>query len=119
MKSSFMKGKNAEHLALEFLTKKGLSFINQRYRTQKGEIDLIMQKHDILIFVEVKARWSASFGSPEEAVTKSKKQKMLKTICQYLSLHPEYAKWRCDVVAIQYSPGKKSLIKHFIDIFNY
>lgn len=71
-----------------------------------GEIDLIVRKRDLLVFVEVKTRLSAKYGLPEEAVNFSKRQKIIRSVNWFLHSFPDYAKFRVriDVCAIMLNP---------------
>ena len=95
-------GSEAEAKALAFLRTQGFTLIAKNFLTPLGEIDLIGQTADVLIFVEVKARKSAQFGSALEMVTKSKQIKVRKTAQVFLQQHPCYqnAECRFDVVGI-------------------
>ena len=64
-----IRGKVGEDLAANFLEQIGFKIIKRNYRFERGEIDLIAEEGDELVFVEVKARRSTTFGTPEEAVT--------------------------------------------------
>lgn len=68
-------GKLAEDFAVSLLQGKGYKIIDRNFHSRFGEIDIIAEENETLIFVEVKARWSPKFGVPEEAVTP---QKLLK-----------------------------------------
>jgi putative endonuclease len=61
-----------EDLALRYLTRRGFQLVKRNYRTRYGEIDLILRKDDLLVFVEVKLRRGTGFGNPLEAVTLQK-----------------------------------------------
>jgi putative endonuclease len=74
---SKMVGAWAEHLACNFLIEKGLRVRERNYRTRYGEIDLIMQYLDCLIFVEVKYRKNQTFGTAEESITTTKCRRMI------------------------------------------
>ncbi|MDA0909951.1 MAG: YraN family protein [Proteobacteria bacterium] len=95
-------GGEAENKALVFLETQGFSLIAKNFLTPLGEIDLIGQIADVLIFVEVKARKSAQFGSALEMVTKSKQIKVRKTAQVFLQQHRHYqhAECRFDVIGI-------------------
>lgn len=95
-------GGEAENKALVFLETQGFSLIARNFLTPLGEIDLIGQIADVLIFVEVKARKSAQFGSALEMVTKAKQIKVRKTAQVFLQQHPhyQYAECRFDVIGI-------------------
>ncbi len=61
-------GQEGERMALEFLLGKGYRMLFRNYRQGRGEIDLIMQMDQLLVFVEVKTRSNTDYGEPEEAV---------------------------------------------------
>lgn len=103
-----------EELALKFMLQKGYTLIEKNHFIRGGEIDLILEKNGILVFVEVKTRRSAAFGAPFDALTHNKKQKLLRAIRTYLAEHP--AAWRCDLVAIEIT-GRTARIQHFTNIF--
>ena len=78
------RGKLGEDIALEFLTKKGYNLIERNYHSRFGEIDIIAQKDNSLIFVEVKARTNQKYGLPAQSITQQKKKHIRKTIEYYL-----------------------------------
>lgn len=96
-----MKGKAAERQAAEFLRDQGYIILKANYHTRYGEIDLIAREGDCLVFVEVKQRSSRRFGSPEEAVTVKKQQKLLLSAQHYLQDHPWEQDMRFDMVALE------------------
>lgn len=104
------QGAIGENLAAEFLEKKGYLILQRNYRFERGEIDLIAKDGDELVFVEVKARTSKAFGSPEEAVT-SEKQKQIRTVAEGYLFENGIEDQRCrfDVVAIRYEKGKPNI----------
>jgi putative endonuclease len=95
-----------EDLAAEYLIKHGLKIIDRNYRTREGEIDLIAQEEDTLVFIEVKTRTNQDFGFPEESVTEEKLEHLHDAAEQYLTEHLEVARWRYDVIAILGKPEK-------------
>jgi putative endonuclease len=66
------KGQRAERLALSYLQKQGLILREQNFTVKGGEIDLIMQEDNTLVFVEVKARYPGSLVHPFESITPAK-----------------------------------------------
>ncbi len=95
-------GKLAEDYAVHLLESKGYKILERNFHSHFGEIDIITKDKDCLVLVEVKARWSAKFGAPEEAVTFWKLSKIRKTIDYYLLLHPESpSKMRIEVIALE------------------
>jgi putative endonuclease len=105
-------GKLAEDFAVEFLQKSAYKIIDRNFHSRFGEIDIIAEHMGTLVFVEVKARWSNKFGSPEEAVTSSKIYKIRKT-AEYYSLVNSKTdqKMRIDVVAMEINGGRVTSAK--------
>ncbi|QDR80448.1 YraN family protein [Sporomusa termitida] len=77
-------GDKGEQSAVVYLSKLGYKIIATKYRTKTGEIDIIAQDQDYVVFVEVKTRRSTSYGLPAEAVNLRKQQKIIKTALWYL-----------------------------------
>jgi putative endonuclease len=95
-------GKLAEDFAVKLLQKEGYKIIERNFRSRFGEIDIVAEKDDFLVFVEVKARWSRKFGRPEEAVTSQKLFKIRKTADYYALVRSKTkCKMRIDVVALE------------------
>ncbi len=101
-------GRTGERLAAEALTRRGYCILEQNYRCRHGEIDLVAEEGQDLVFVEVKTRRGAAYGLPEEAVTARKRQKLREVAGHYLDAHScADRSWRIDVVAVQLSSGGK------------
>ena len=95
-------GKLGEKLAREFLEKRGYHTLETGFRCQSGEIDIVAQEKDYLVFVEVRTRSNLKFGTPEESINRRKKQKLIATSMNYINSHRDLpASWRIDVVAIE------------------
>src|SRR5579863_3399502 len=89
-------------MAAMVLLERGYRIIEHNFRCRYGEIDLIAEDRDDLVFVEVKTRKSIVYGLPEEAVTFAKRRKLVQVATYYLALHAYIDRsWRIDVVAIQ------------------
>ena len=102
-------GRWGEQAAADYLSAKGYEIIAHNVRTPYGEIDLVTQKDDITVFVEVKTRTSRSYGPPEVAVTKIKQQHMLACAEHYTQQH-EIDHWQIDVVAVEKVNGKAEIV---------
>lgn len=101
-------GRTGERLAAEQLVRNGYRLLEQNFRCRYGEIDLIAEDANDLIFVEVKTRRGDAYGRPEEAVTLRKQQKIVQVATYYLDLHAcSERSWRVDVVAVQLSRSGK------------
>jgi len=101
-------GKDAEDLAYNYLKKQGLKLITRNYLCRAGEIDLIMQDKDFIVFVEVRYRKNIAFGSGLESITASKQTKLIKTANYYLLQHRlvDKAPCRFDVISITSQQSK-------------
>ncbi|MBK8574216.1 MAG: YraN family protein [Elusimicrobia bacterium] len=96
------QGKEAEELALHHLEKKGYRLKTANYRTKMGEIDLIMEKGENIIFVEVRERKSNAYGTPAESVTSRKQKRIAKAALMFVKenrLANHYL--RFDIVSVQ------------------
>lgn len=109
------KGNKAEDMAAKMLQKKGYEILERNYTHGKGEIDIIAQKDDWLVFVEVRARSNAYYGFPEETISKSKANLIKKTAENYIYDNDWRGKIRFDIVAILV--GQVFEIEHFEDAF--
>ena len=106
-------GQMGENLALNFLLSKDYQLISKNYSTRFGEIDLIMRDKDITVFVEVKAKKSEDWGTPEEMFTRSKYRKVKNMAIIYL--HGKDIKCRIDMVAIDLFAEPPSL-RHYQNV---
>jgi putative endonuclease len=120
-----MMGKDDAHLKLghagegaarRYLEARDYRFIEANWHCASGELDLVMQDGDELVFIEVKTRRGDASGRASEAITRAKTRKLLKTGEWYVARHPRYADaiWRCDIVAITLGwNGAVDSIEHF------
>ena len=92
------RGNAAENLALEHLQSQGLELLTRNYRCRQGEIDLIMQDHSGLVFVEVRYRAGNSHGGALQSVDFRKQSKIILAALHYLQHHPAPA--RFDVIGV-------------------
>ena len=107
-----------EEIALAFLRKKGYRIIERGYRFLRGEIDIVAWDGPTLVFVEVKARATAEFGLPEEAVTPAKQGQVRRIARGYLVDRalgePDC---RFDVLAILAPEDGEPVVTHYQDAF--
>lgn len=96
-------GAAAEAEARAFLERQGFRLVAANYRCRQGEIDLVMQQNELLLFVEVRLRNRQDFGGAAASVTKSKQQKIIASAGAFLHHHPEFSHCNCrfDVLALQ------------------
>ena len=107
-----------EDQALEKLKSLGYHFRERNWRVTAGEIDLILEDHGEVVFVEVKTRSSRHFGRPEDSLTPRKKARILQAALAYLDAHNLWARsWRVDVVAIECTlHGEVKRMDHYINV---
>ena len=100
--SNKLKGKLGENIAKDFLVKRGFKILDTNFRYSRfGEIDIIASKSNIIYFVEVKYRTTNTFGTPFEAITKQKLEKILSSAKFYLSKCSEsYGSYRLSAISI-------------------
>jgi len=104
-KSRIEQGQHAEQQAAEFLQQQGLKPLERNYRCRSGEIDLIMQEPEGLVFVEVRFRRHTHFGGAAASVDRNKQQKLLRAAQHYLQQKNAFDRpCRFDVVAV--TPGR-------------
>ncbi|QAA33226.1 YraN family protein [Clostridium manihotivorum] len=78
-------GSTGEDIAAEFLIKDGYKILERNFNSRNGEIDIIGWDKDILCFIEVKTRYTSDYGSPIEAISITKANK-IKKVCQFYIL---------------------------------
>lgn len=96
-------GKNSEDYACHFLQTNGLQLIERNFRCRFGEIDLIMQENDSMVFVEVRTRNRTDYGNALESISRSKQRKVIRTAAYFLQQQKLYDKIACrfDVISLQ------------------
>ena len=106
MISRVAQGTAAEDLALHYLEARGLTLVTRNFRCRTGELDLIMRDGEYLVFVEVRSRRHARYGTPAESVTRTKQQRLLRAVALYLQRQRLDPPCRFDVVAILQAEGE-------------
>ncbi len=109
-------GKKGEQLAADFLSKKGYHILEKNYRYLKSEVDIIAQKENVLIAVEVKTRSTPEFGDPQDFVKPKQIQSLVKAVHQYVIEQDLDVEVRFDIVAIIKNKSGTS-IEHLEDAF--
>lgn len=113
-------GKRGEKIAKNYFLAKKYVLIKKNYRFERAETDLIFEDriNKTIIFVEVKARTSKTYGEPEESITDKKIAHLIKSAEGFLMEHPEYDEYekRFDIVSVNIE-GKKEVINHLQNAF--
>jgi putative endonuclease len=110
-------GRKGEDLAHRYLRYAGYRVVARNYRPgQDSEIDIVARDGDKLVFVEVKTRTSAEFGSPDRAVDREKQRHILRAARSFVTRSGDsWSAVRFDIVAIVF--GNAPEISHYRDVF--
>lgn len=100
MNKSNINGANGEIFAARYLVKKGYNIVALNYRSRYGEIDIIAEDDEYILFVEVKSRDENALFLPREAVDNKKQQKIIQTARLYLSVADVEKQPRFDVIEV-------------------
>ena len=112
------RGRMGEELAAKYLRKKRYKLVEMNYRCRMGEIDLVVENRQYLVFVEVKLRKNANFAQAMEFVDFHKQQRLKRAAMLYLTQHETEKQCRFDVVEVYASENmKKPQIRHLEDAF--
>jgi putative endonuclease len=111
-------GKTGEEKAVAELERRGYAVLACRYRTRHGEIDIIAQDGETTVFVEVKARVTAEFGTAAEAVGRAKQRRLAHMASDYVSRNNLVDRpCRFDVIAIDGAGGPEERVTVYRDAF--
>ncbi|BCA54287.1 UPF0102 protein [Nitrospira sp. KM1] len=112
-------GQEGEATAESYLRRKGYRIIARNLRSSLGELDLVAEDGQVLVFVEVKARRTVGYGGAIEAVDRRKQKKMTRLAAQYLATHHLTDRLcRFDVVLLQEQGAKDTRIEHLKNAFD-
>lgn len=113
-----LSGKWGEEISAEYLIKKGYKILALGYSCRMGEIDIIAQQNEYIVFVEVKTRKDDSHGSPREFVSSHKIGRIRTTAQLWLQEYETELQPRFDVIEVLAPEGKRSpIINHLEDVF--
>lgn len=117
-KDNKQKGDRGEAMAARYLKEKGHVLRARNYRRKTGEIDLVSQIGETLVFTEVKLRTTDAYGTPAQAVDSRRQQRMIKTALWYLQENSLFD-WnvRFDVVEISVDPDSGYSVNHIENAF--
>lgn len=116
MSLSYDFGKEAEDFAAAYFLEKGYEIIARNYFYQKAELDLIVQKNNNLVIVEVKARSYKTVNSPEDAVSAKKKKLLIMAANDFILKNNVVANVRFDILALV-KQNTRWEINHIEDAF--
>lgn len=93
-------GEWGEVITAQYLEEKGFSVVARNWHSRYGEIDIVAENEEYILFVEVKTRKNARFSQPYEAVDWRKQEKIRSTVECYLQQHPSLLQPRLDVASV-------------------
>lgn len=112
-------GRIGEEKGRKYLLENGYQILNTNFRTRFGEIDVVAELQDTIIFVEIKTRRSTRYGLPGEAVNFHKQVQYSKLALYYLQkYHLLDEKARFDVLEV-YAESTGFIINHIQDAFSF
>lgn len=107
--NAVLTGPEAEELACQYLQDQGLRLLKRNFRTNRGEIDLIMQDKSCVVFVEVRFRRSSRYGSAEESISPGKCRRLNAAALAYLQQSPQGGNTQARFDAVAISPNNHHL----------
>ncbi|WP_046468027.1 YraN family protein [Allosalinactinospora lopnorensis] len=106
-------GRHGEELAAAYLVRAGMRILARNWRCAAGEIDIVARHGGTLVIAEVKTRASLRFGTPLEAVSRGKRQRLRRLARLWAAENATGGvRTRIDAVAVLVFPGGRSYIKH-------
>lgn len=109
-------GEAGEAIAKAHLQELGYEILDQNWRYQKAEIDIIAQLNEMLVIVEVKTRTSKDFERPQDAVTISKQKHLIRAADAYIQEREIDLECRFDVISVLIQ-GEKTELEHIEEAF--
>ena len=102
-------GKWGEDVAVSYLRDNGFAIVNRNIQTPYGEIDILVEGQDVLVFVEVKTRTGDEFGNPESGITPKKKEHLINSAMYFMeNLETTKTDWRIDLISIHGKPWNEN-----------
>lgn len=106
MTRSHELGRRGEELAASHLRSRGWRILDRNWRFHHKEIDLVVERHGVVAFVEVKARSPGGWGHPLEAITVAKRRELLWAARGWIAAHGRgYDSFRFDAVFVEAAPA--------------
>lgn len=110
-------GIKGEQIAADFLQNKGYKIIHCNWRLGKKEVDIVAATGNLVVFVEVKTRSSATLLFPEEAVNRKKQTNLREAAEAFLAQNENYKNVRFDIVSVLMNSEHIKEIIHFEEAF--
>lgn len=113
--NSHTPGAEAEQVARDFLSSRGLTIVATNFRCRRGEIDIIANHAGTLVFAEVRLRSNRHFGDGADSIDSRKQQRLVRAAEYYLA-----EKWRgepppCRFDALSLSPAPDKMPPYHVE----
>ncbi|HYC90881.1 MAG TPA: YraN family protein [Thermoanaerobaculia bacterium] len=108
-------GKRGERRAAWHYLLRGYRILARNVRLPAGEIDLVVKRGATIVIAEVKTRQSVAAGEGHEAVTRAKRERMIRLGDQWGARHP-HAQLRYDILSLYWN-GWRFVVTHYADAF--
>jgi putative endonuclease len=106
-------GRQGEQAAADYLERAGLRVLDRNWRCAEGEIDIVAAERGVLVICEVKTRSGTRFGSPLEAITRSKRTRLRRLAIRWLVAHGVlFDEVRIDVIGLLRDQAGHFLVEH-------
>jgi putative endonuclease len=106
-------GERGETIAARHLARQGMVLLDRNWRCEAGEIDLVLRDGPVLVICEVKTRTSTDYGTPLEAVTPAKVERLRRLASRWLRVHDCHPDdIRLDMVGVLAPPGGPVEVEH-------
>ena len=113
-------GQHGEQLAANYLTNQGYRIVTTNWHCKYGEIDIVAQKDNLLVFVEVRTRSADTTEGAFESITPRKQRRMTASAQTYLATQQlETSDWRVDVIGIAIPRSGAPIIEHAEDALGW
>jgi len=113
---NYKKGQVGEDVVVEWLKKKGFKILERNFRSRWGEVDVVVEKNEVIVFVEVKTKSGERFGEPWEMVNRKKLEQIKRMAKMWCKKNKWDGACRIDVVGVWLDYGRVEKIKHWENV---
>lgn len=107
-------GRRGEDAAAAYLERAGMHVIDRNWRDGRGELDIVALDGETLVICEVKTRVTVAQGTPEEAVSETKRRRLVRLAGSYISSQGlEPCPMRFDVITVRVIADDRALLRHY------
>ena len=117
MDSTFIKGRQGEDVACEYLEQKGYDILARNFVYRGHEVDIIAQDKNEIVFVEVKQRATNDYGEPYKAVNRKKQQCIIVVANYYIQKFRILLEARFDIISIVSKENNEPRVEHITNAF--